>query len=372
MSYQGYLVNGNGVPLATNAPQNYDVVFRIWNDQSAGIRLWAEQQTVTVDKGYFSVLLGEGSPYSTEPHTNLSGIFAGADASERYVEFTVKGIGSGSPAADVTILPRLKLLSSPYAFLAKNAGALTSPNGAGLVTSANGQLTVNGALTVSGAVSGDGFGLTTLNASQLTAGTLPNPRLAGTYSSALTLNNSGNSLSGNGSGLTSLNASQMTSGTVPSASLAGTYSSAVTLNNSANTLAGYGTVPMGGIIMWSGSAVPAGWHLCDGSAGTPDLRGRFVLGSGNGVSLTPRTIAQTGGAETKALSVSEMPSHSHSVTVYTVGYGAVYNGSSEAASAPNNSHNNGTQSWGTSAAGSGTAFDKMPPFYVLAFIMRTQ
>ena len=27
------------------------------------------------------------------------------------------------------------------------------------------------------------------------------------------------------------------------------------------------------------SAIPAGWHLCDGSGGTPDLRGRFLEGS---------------------------------------------------------------------------------------------
>src|SRR5438309_4178184 len=54
MAYQGYVVDANGIPLATNAPKNYDVVFRIWNDSSAtavGNRLWTEQQTVTHDKG---------------------------------------------------------------------------------------------------------------------------------------------------------------------------------------------------------------------------------------------------------------------------------------------------------------------------------
>ena len=40
-------------------------------------------------------------------------------------------------------------------------------------------------------------------------------------------------------------------------------------------------VPSGVITMWSGliSAVPSGWHLCNGSNGTPDLRGRFVYGA---------------------------------------------------------------------------------------------
>jgi len=39
----------------------------------------------------------------------------------------------------------------------------------------------------------------------------------------------------------------------------------------------------GMIILWSGSAdsIPDGWHLCDGTNGTPDLRDRFVVCAGN-------------------------------------------------------------------------------------------
>ena len=42
-------------------------------------------------------------------------------------------------------------------------------------------------------------------------------------------------------------------------------------------------VPIGGIIMWSGSvgSVPSGYKLCDGNDGTPDLRDRFIVGAGN-------------------------------------------------------------------------------------------
>ncbi len=42
--------------------------------------------------------------------------------------------------------------------------------------------------------------------------------------------------------------------------------------------------PPGGIIMWSGleADIPKGWALCDGANGTPDLRGRFVLGAVGG------------------------------------------------------------------------------------------
>ena len=73
MTYQGYLVDGNGDPLGNSAPANYDVVFRIYKAKQGGLAIWGEQQTVTVDKGYFSVLLGEGSATSTgDPTVPLS------------------------------------------------------------------------------------------------------------------------------------------------------------------------------------------------------------------------------------------------------------------------------------------------------------
>jgi hypothetical protein len=42
-------------------------------------------------------------------------------------------------------------------------------------------------------------------------------------------------------------------------------------------------VPIGGIIMYSGSiaSIPVGWVFCDGSNGTPDLRDKFIMGQGN-------------------------------------------------------------------------------------------
>ena len=41
-----------------------------------------------------------------------------------------------------------------------------------------------------------------------------------------------------------------------------------------------GGVPSGGIIIWSGAAnaIPSGWYLCNGSNGTPNLSGKFVVG----------------------------------------------------------------------------------------------
>ena len=123
LTYQGYLVDAAGSALGLTAPKNYDVIFRIYNHETASgttYRLWSELQTVTVDKGYFSVVLGEGGAWSTEARPGLSTLFTNqVDASDRFIEMTVRGIGASG--ADSTILPRLRLLSSPYALLARTA-----------------------------------------------------------------------------------------------------------------------------------------------------------------------------------------------------------------------------------------------------------
>src|SRR4051794_23827384 len=114
MTYQGFLVNNAGEPLASSGtPKNYDVVFRIYDASSGGNRLWSEQQTVTVDKGYFSALLGEGSSVGNETRPNLSVVFSGESASDRFIAISVKL--SGNTFSD--IVPRLRLLPSPYSFL---------------------------------------------------------------------------------------------------------------------------------------------------------------------------------------------------------------------------------------------------------------
>jgi len=42
-----------------------------------------------------------------------------------------------------------------------------------------------------------------------------------------------------------------------------------------------GGIPAGLVAMWYGLAAncPAGWHICDGTVGTPDLRGKFIKGA---------------------------------------------------------------------------------------------
>jgi len=60
------------------------------------------------------------------------------------------------------------------------------------------------------------------------------------------------------------------------------------------------------IIIWSGAIVdiPGGWQLCNGTNGTPDLRGRFVVGAGS-----TYAVDASGGSAAKDLA------HSHTLTI---------------------------------------------------------
>nr|AIH14778.1 hypothetical protein [Hapalosiphon welwitschii UH IC-52-3] len=84
----------------------------------------------------------------------------------------------------------------------------------------------------------------------------------------------------------------------------------------ASKLVGDGAVVTGMILMWSGQAnnIPAGWALCDGRNGTPDLRDRFIVASGRQYGVGDR-----GGADTVTLNINQIPSHSHSGSTFDAG-----------------------------------------------------
>lgn len=75
-------------------------------------------------------------------------------------------------------------------------------------------------------------------------------------------------------------------------------------------------MPSGGIILWSGSVatIPAGWVLCDGLNGTPDLRDRFVIGASTTGAFA---VGATGGVQTHGHTPTVNPAgtHSHVITV---------------------------------------------------------
>lgn len=64
-------------------------------------------------------------------------------------------------------------------------------------------------------------------------------------------------------------------------------------------------IPKGSIIMFNGlsSEIPKGWHICDGTEGTPNLTGKFIKAS--------NTSGETGGKSTIQILEENMPRHTH-------------------------------------------------------------
>lgn len=67
--------------------------------------------------------------------------------------------------------------------------------------------------------------------------------------------------------------------------------------------------PPGSIIAFHGTAVPAGWAICDGTNGTPNLVGRFIRAR-----ATPATVGNAAGAAQVTLTTAHMPEHNHGGT----------------------------------------------------------
>jgi hypothetical protein len=60
-------------------------------------------------------------------------------------------------------------------------------------------------------------------------------------------------------------------------------------------------IPQGAIMMWSGSVAPGGWNLCDGTNGTPNLSGSFIVGLGGAQSYT---LGATGGFDFQSINTA--------------------------------------------------------------------
>ena len=150
-TYQGQLNDG-----VSPANGTYDLRFGLFDAVSAGTQLGNTQtnSATSLSNGLFTVTLDFGNQFPGAP---------------RWLEIAVRT--NGEPSFTV-LNPRQKLTATPYAITASN---------------------------ITGIVGGTS--------------------LSGTYSSAVTFNNAVNSFSGNGGGLTGLNANNLASGTVPAAAL---------------------------------------------------------------------------------------------------------------------------------------------------------
>lgn len=188
---------------------------------------------------------------------------------------------------------------------------------------------------------------------------------------------------------------------------------------------GTALVPLGAILMWSGTTAPSGYQLCNNSelpsnsplrplgvTNTPDLRERFIVGAmGNNPNVTGDgyDIGATGGDNSVTLGTNNVPYHNHEGTtnLQSNGHDHAFPGDDQLSFASNQfgwtggslgnfrydarssaSGGNGTMwvtgqnrsdhnhTFGTdykfgNAQGGTDAHENRPPYYALAFIMRT-
>lgn len=145
---------------------------------------------------------------------------------------------------------------------------------------------------------------------------------------------------------------------------------------------GSAKIPAGVIVPWMGSlgSIPAGWVLCDGNNGTPNLLDRYIRSPSSG-----EAVGETGGQDNYSLSTSQMADHDHTASMDSAGYHShgYYDrhqgygsdgGTSATANSPStssggsHSHSGGEYSVAT---GSGNTIDNRPNTVTVAFIQKT-
>lgn len=175
--------------------------------------------------------------------------------------------------------------------------------------------------------------------------------------------------------------------------------------------------PLGIVKMWAGVKVPENYALCDGAMlktseypelykalgtafnagvnynGTryttqsgffrlPDLRGRFIVGY-NDLDDEYKKYGNTGGEKKHALTINEMPSHSHQTKDYyfaeSYGDGGAHTGVDRMGkrvrgSGKSDSDNDYLYYYthSTESNGGGAQHENRPPYYTLAYIMKVR
>jgi hypothetical protein len=125
---------------------------------------------------------------------------------------------------------------------------------------------------------------------------------------------------------------------------------------------GGGGLPTGAIILWSGAtnAIPNGFVLCNGQNGTPNLQDRFIVGAGSSYG-----VGNTGGNSSVTLTLNQIPAHTHTWdrqdAQNDVGYRPW----------PASNNDCKVTTVNTGSAGGGQSHENRPPYYALAYIMKT-
>lgn len=369
-SYQGRIVDADGAPLL-GSNGIYKATLSIWDERSGGKELFSQEISVSPSSnGTFNAEIADNGRGELSKALSVS--------ADRYVELR---LGDGQKQEAVS--PRQKILAAPSAIYAQNVSEAKGD------FEVKGNTVIHGNLTVCKNDGGSSGGNSSNDAvMKLTDGNLHTGPITvnetldvagnGTFQKDLTVQGkltvNGNVEISSTKGDLTVSAPN-TAFTVKSLDVA---SGAITVNG-----INLG-VPYGVIAIWSGSStdIPDGWALCNGSNGTPDLTGRFVVGAGNSYGQSnrandggqPYSAGATGGSRTVTLTTEQLPSHHHeyygddqldvaATKIRTVnGYDASSKKSSEWPSG-----------WfKTSEVGGNQAHDNLPPYYALCYIMKVK
>jgi len=162
-TYQGRL-NSSGSPVNGS----YDLTFTLYTTNVTGSAIAGPvtNSATAVTNGLFTTLVDF-----------VPGVFTGTS---NWLAIAVRTNATGS---FTTLAPRQQVTPTPYAIYSTSAGAVAAANVSGTLglgqlppaVLTNSETSVN----LSGAFTGNGSALTSLNASQLTGGTVPDARLSG-------------------------------------------------------------------------------------------------------------------------------------------------------------------------------------------------
>jgi hypothetical protein len=149
-------------------------------------------------------------------------------------------------------------------------------------------------------------------------------------------------------------------------------------------------IPVGGILLWSGSigSIPAGYVLCNGSNGTPDLRDRFVVGAGSTYAVNATGGSANATVVTHNHTITD-PGHKHFVANQDSTTGSAISAANQLTQVNSDSGVSNYQLQGTSTAatlgltssgttsitidnaGTSATNANLPPYYALCYIMKT-
>jgi len=152
-------------------------------------------------------------------------------------------------------------------------------------------------------------------------------------------------------------------------------------------------IPSGVIVMWSGTiaTIPTGWFLCDGSNSTPDLRNKFIIAANADDAGAAKTAVTGSATQSGGTKDAIVVSHTHTATVTDPGHTHTStfdvwrgsNGSNVSAAWGGGDRRDATNVVGTSNSrvtsitvansteGSSGTNQNLPPYYALAFIMKS-